>query len=225
MVHAIHPATVSFKHLHPDGKRIAGLAAAIVFNAALFMLLAVPLHAPPGLALPERGPTFSWILPKQEQPKPPVVPVDPHRAPTTHPTVVKADERAPVAPVLVHDDPMASQGSDTPELPPANTGGQEAVVDNGSPLPGVRLEYADAPPPGYPRDALRDGAQGTVLLRVLVDVDGRPLQVDVQHSSGDRRLDQSARKQVLQHWRFRPAMKDGRAMQAIGLVPVDFKLN
>jgi periplasmic protein TonB len=223
MVHAIHPATHPFKQVHPDGKRIAGLATAIVFNAALFMLLAVPLHAPPGLALPEPGPVFSWIVPKPEQPKPPVVPVDHHRAPTTHPTVVKANERAPVAPVLVHDDPMASDASDTPG-PPQTVETTQDTVASGPPLPGVRLEYADAPPPAYPRDALRDGAEGTVLLQVLVDIDGRPLRVDVQRSSGDRRLDQAARKQVLQHWRFRPAMKDGHAMQAIGLVPVDFHL-
>jgi periplasmic protein TonB len=72
---------------------------------------------------------------------------------------------------------------------------------------------------------LREGVQGTVLLQVLVDVDGRPLQVDVQRSSGDRRLDVAARRQVLDHWRFRPAMKNGHAVQAIGLVPVAFSLS
>ena len=94
----------------------------------------------------------------------------------------------------------------------------------GPPLPGVTLEYADAPAPTYPRDALREGVEGVVMLQVLVDVDGRPLVVDIQRSSGDRRLDNAARKQVLQHWRFRAAMKDGRAVQAIGLVPIAFNL-
>ncbi len=92
------------------------------------------------------------------------------------------------------------------------------------PLPGVRLEYLQAPPPEYPRASARARSEGTVLLRVLVDVDGRPLQVEVHESSGDRRLDAAARDQVLQRWRFRPAMQDGRAMQAIGLVPIQFKL-
>ena len=49
----------------------------------------------------------------------------------------------------------------------------------------------------------------------------RRCEVDVQRSSGDRLLDNAAREQVLEHWRFRPAMKDGRAVQAIGLVPID----
>ena len=94
----------------------------------------------------------------------------------------------------------------------------------GPPLSGMTLEYADAPAPAYPRDALREGVEGVVMLQVLVDVDGRPLQVDIQRSSGDRRLDNAARKQVLQRWRFRAAVKDGRAVQAIGLVPIAFKL-
>jgi protein TonB len=66
--------------------------------------------------------------------------------------------------------------------------------------------------------------EGTVLLEVLVDVDGRPLRVDVRRSSGHRQLDDAAREQVLARWRFRPAMRDGRAIQAIGLVPVNFML-
>jgi protein TonB len=88
----------------------------------------------------------------------------------------------------------------------------------------VRLEYAKAPPPPYPRDALIGGLQGTVLLQILVDVDGRPLQVDVHRSSGHRRLDDAARKFVLKHWTFRPAMRNGRPVQAVGLVPIAFDL-
>jgi protein TonB len=98
------------------------------------------------------------------------------------------------------------------------TGTQSAAAQ------GMRLEYAFAPAPAYPRDALREGITGTVLLQVLVDVDGRPLQVEIQRSSGDRRLDVAARRQVLANWRFRPAMQDGRAIRAIGLVPIAFNL-
>jgi protein TonB len=222
MVHATHPSSHPFRNLHPDGKRIAGLAMAIVFNLGLFMLLAVPLHAPPGLALPDPGPILTWVVPKPKTPKPPVVPVEHHHAAVHHAAVTRPAQTTPVAPVFVQNDPMPAEASD-PSAIIQQTQTRE-TVDSGSPLPGVRLEYADAPAPAYPREALRDGIEGTVLLRVLVDVDGRALQVDVQRSSGDRRLDLAARRQVLDHWRFRPAMKDGRAMQAIGLVPVAFHL-
>lgn len=66
--------------------------------------------------------------------------------------------------------------------------------------------------------------QGTVLLRVLVDENGKPLQVEVENSSGYALLDHSAREQVLASWRFRPARVDGRAVRAWARVPVSFAL-
>ena len=223
MVHAMRPAYQPFHDIHPDAKRIAGMSAAFVLNAGLLMLLLVPMRMPPDVPLPDRDPDLRWILPKTEIPKPPIVPVDHHRTPTPRSAVPKPlDTTPPIAPVAVDNDPMQVDAVDHEEsLAPVQS---HETVDNSAPLPGVRLEYADAPAPAYPRDALREGAEGTVLLQVLVDVDGTPLRVDIQRSSGDRRLDLAARKQVLQHWRFRPAMKDGRAMQAIGLVPIDFHL-
>ena len=223
MVRAMHSASHSFHGVHPDARRIAGMAAAIVLNAGLLMLLMVPMRAPPDAPLPDRDPDLRWILPKTPTPVPPVVPVEHPRTPTTHSPVARpVDTTPPIAPVFVDKDPMQSQAVDDHE--PVEPTQPTQAIDDGQPLPGVRLEYADAPAPAYPRDALRDGAEGTVLLQVLVDVDGTPLRVDVQRSSGDRRLDLAARRQVLEHWRFRPAMKDGRAMQAIGLVPIAFNL-
>lgn len=223
MVHALRSPTGSASHFHPDAKRVAGLAAAISLNVALLMLLLVPMQAPPSLELAETGPKFRWIVPSPEvPPAPPMhVPITPHRA-QPHKATPVPQPVAHTAESQVVDQPQSQyviQADDgTGDAQP------EAAVDDGVPLPGVTLEYADAPPPAYPRDALRDGVQGIVMLQVLVDVDGRALRVDIQHSSGDRRLDNAARKQVLLHWRFRAAMKDGRAMQAIGLVPIAFNL-
>ncbi len=211
---------------HPDAKRIAGLAAAITLNAAMLMLLLVPMSAPPPLALPDLSPSLRWIHRVPVTPIPPVhVPVvkakpQAHAMTSQRPAITTPVDRSSVQTVIVDHD---TQPIDPPVDPSNNTSLQNGA--DTAPLPGVRLEYADAPAPAYPRDALRDGVQGTVLLQVLVDVDGRPLQVDVQRSSGDRRLDIAARKQVLMNWRFRPAMKNGHAVQAIGLVPIAFNLD
>jgi protein TonB len=220
MVHAIRaPSSPFASRPHPDAKRIAGLAAAIALNTALLMLLLVPMRAPPTLSLPEVI-RLQWIQHKPIPPAPPVkVPVT--RTQPRPPTEVMHPQQVvqPMDPPVIVDhgsEPVVEQAA-VDNTPPAT--GMSTT-----PLPGVRLEYADAPPPAYPRDALRAGIQGTVLLQVLVDVDGRPLQVDVQRSSGDYRLDIAARRQVLQHWRFRPAMKEGHAVQAIGLVPIAFNL-
>ena len=207
-------------HLEPN--RIAGMAATIAVNAAFLMLLLVPLRTPSLPPLPTPGIVIQWILPKPVKPDPPVpVPITRAR-PTTHPTPVRQQAAIPHqdAPVII-DSAMATQATSNAVV--------EAPTGNGDsdrePQVGMSLQYAMAPAPGYPRDALREGVQGTVLLQVLVDVDGRPLRVEVQHSSGDRRLDVAARRQVLDHWRFRPAMRDGHPVQAIGLVPVAFNLD
>ena len=222
MVHAIHSSSRPAFRLHPDAKRVVGLAAAITLNLALLMLLLVPMQGPPALSLPETGPDFRWIMPKPKTPPPPPVhvPITTHQSTPHHPIP---------APVPVNQEPqqVVVDHAESQFLIAADEGTADTTpASNGAdpPLPGVTLEYADAPAPTYPRDALREGAEGVVMLQVLVDVDGRPLQVDIQRSSGDRRLDNAARKQVLQHWRFRAAMKDGRAVQAIGVVPIAFKL-
>lgn len=218
MVHSIRPT--ERPHLEPN--RIAGLAAAITINTALLMLLLVPLSAPPLMPMPTITQVLHWV---EARPKPPIPPVPvpiTHTPPVAHATPVHTKAATPPtdeAPVITDTRSAMTIDTDASTEPPTST-----TEDVSQPLPGVRLEYDRAPAPAYPRDALREGVQGTVMLQVLVDVDGRPLRVDVQHSSGDRRLDTAARRQVLEHWHFRPAMKDGRAMQAIGLVPISFNL-
>ena len=73
--------------------------------------------------------------------------------------------------------------------------------------------------------AMSDARSGTVLLQVLVDTDGRPLDVRIARSSGHRELDEAARQQVLRRWHFQPAIRGGAPVQAIGLVPVAFSLS
>ena len=51
-----------------------------------------------------------------------------------------------------------------------------------------------------------------------------PLDVRIVKSSGHRVLDQAARRTVLSKWTFVPAMRDGRAVEAVGRVPVVFTL-
>ena len=234
MVHAIQvPSRSSLSHPpsprpwpprpHPDVNRIAGYAAAITFNAAMLLLLLVPLRAPPALEQPDITQPIRWILRETPPPQPPLPATiekpRPQPPSTTAPRTVETQPQ-PQPPVLSEEGEFVPDVPDAPDVPSAPT-----VQGPAATLPGVRLEYAQAPAPTYPRAALRAGAEGTVLLRVLVDIDGRPLQVDVSRSSGDRRLDVAAREQVLRHWRFRPALRDGQAVQASGLVPINVSLD
>ena len=207
-----------------DLNRIFGYATAIAVHAVLLLLLLVPVTAPPAVAPPNVDQIYVPIDRRKEVPPPLPPPIKADvRPPRPHPAVAHAaqpphavnDQQAVVDDAVVTN-PIAT--------PPATDAGDHDIAPQ-PPRVGMQLEYAQAPAPAYPRDALRDGAEGTVLLKVLVDVDGRPLEVQVERSSGNRSLDRAAREQVLQRWRFRPAMQDGRAVQAIGLVPVDFRLN
>ena len=203
--------------------RIFGIAGAITLNAAALMLLLVPVSAPMPVA-PDTG--FVWELPQKKETPPPI----PVEVPITKSQPVRNTTPVPINPPT--REPVLDQQVIVPEgneyVPPNNIEptpdiGPTQPTDPG-PLPSTRLEYASAPAPVYPREAMLDGIEGTVLLKVLVDVDGKPLSVEIERSSGNRRLDDAARRQVLRKWMFRPAIRDGQAIQVFGLVPVHFSL-
>lgn len=76
--------------------------------------------------------------------------------------------------------------------------------------------------PKYPPAALRSGIGGTVLVRAEIDASGKPVEVKVARRSGNRDLDRAAVNAV-RSWRFKPAMRDGKATASVVQVPVDFK--
>ena len=203
----------------PNPARIAAYSGVIAIHAAALMLLLMPMAAPvPKPARDEPVPYHPIVKPKPlEVPVERQKPDKPQQRVQRIATVQPRIETPPVdVPILVEEGEQAPPDTgpviDTPD-----------VIEPG-PVAAVRLEYANAPAPAYPREELRRRIEGTVLLQVLVDVDGRPLDVLVQQSSGNRRLDEAARLQVLKRWTFRPAMQDGVAIQAMGLVPVVFKV-
>ena len=83
------------------------------------------------------------------------------------------------------------------------------------------VEYLRAPAPVYPSESKRKRERGTVLLRVLVDVTGRPAQIQVERSSGFNRLDTAARDAV-EKTLFRPYEVNGIKQPAQVLIPIEF---
>jgi periplasmic protein TonB len=220
------------QHVHPfhggsdlrlDRARIAAGAGAIALNVAVLLLLLIPAGLPSLAPLADQTITVVPI----ERPELPPPPPPPEEVEITKPRQPVA--RAPVKPEIVQptvDQVVLDEGSLPAEeitVPPVDAAPVDMAPPSG-PVTGMRLEYAKAPSPPYPRDALVGGLQGTVMLQVLVDVDGRPLQVDVRQSSGHRVLDEAARKFVLKHWTFKPATKDGKPVQAVGIVPIAYSL-
>jgi periplasmic protein TonB len=228
---SMHHARQQTTHIEPDAKldanRIVGMAIAMTINIAALMLLLVPVSAPTSEIQIKDDPTiFQWRDPIKPPPlpPPPVVPITPPQAMTPP---IRQTAVTPPQQTQTTTETIVPDGTEyTPPTQFTETVSQETSLPvSTDPQPATRLEYASAPAPAYPRDAILDGLQGTVYLKVLVDVDGTPLSVEIQRSSGHRKLDDAARRQVLKKWKFRPAMQNGQAIQVYGIVPVDFSLS
>jgi protein TonB len=83
--------------------------------------------------------------------------------------------------------------------------------------------YLNNPPPSYPPHAVRNGWQGTVLLRVHVLSTGRVEAIEVQSSSGRKILDAEAVRTV-KNWLFTPSKRGETPVDGWATVPIEFKL-
>lgn len=202
--------------------RTGSISLALAIHVAALLFLALPSELPAPATAPERAVTTITLIEATPEPvelPPPLEPRPPPRTPRARPVAVAAP--VPVtesaATVALGVSPAAIQSAAEPgpvAMPaPANTAGAN-----------VSLAYVDVVNPRYPRDARRLGEQGTVLLSVHVDSEGRPTRIDIERSSGSRRLDRAAREAV-QQWRFRPVQVDGVPVPARGTVPIAFNLD
>lgn len=204
---------------HPDMVRVAALSAAITLNLTALVFALRPLAPQVAEVFKSPPSTVVDVIFKPPPPPPPppiVLKALPKPVPVTTPVHI---------PVVHHESPPVVDTPPTTELShnvvPATP---PTVTTPPSIAPGVvSLAYRSSPL-RFPTQALRLRMQGTVLLRVLVDENGKPIDVIVDHSSGYPLLDKSAREQVLASWLFQPAVMDGHAVKAWAQVPVSFVL-
>jgi TonB family protein len=96
----------------------------------------------------------------------------------------------------------------------------------GSSAKGISLtqaRYRDTPKPIYPENARREGYEGRVVLRVLIDNQGKAKSVELNTSSGSKALDQAA-IDAIKRWRFHPAYAGDTPVDSWVNVPIDFRL-
>ncbi len=77
--------------------------------------------------------------------------------------------------------------------------------------------------PLYPLIAKKSGWEGTVLVRVTVEKNGRASQVNVSRSSGHKVLDAAAVK-AIKRWAFRPARDGNIPIRSVVVIPLKFSL-
>ena len=144
------------------------------------------------------------------------------REPANRPVIDRPPVPAPVnAPVQMAVAEPQPQISVLPEPPPGATTDVVEEITLGAAL--LRANYLRNPKPLYPAASRRLKEQGTVLLRVFVTAAGQPTQVTLKETSGYERLDHAA-QQAVTGWKFVPATRDDKAIDAWVIVPIKFSL-
>ncbi|HZS56566.1 MAG TPA: M56 family metallopeptidase, partial [Bryobacteraceae bacterium] len=113
---------------------------------------------------------------------------------------------------------IAAVATPAGELP--HTAGQPAIYTLGPGITQPRLIKKIEPQ--YSASARQRKIQGTVLLGLVIDSHGRTKDISVERSL-DQELDRNAADAV-RHWRFQPAMKDGRPVAVRVKVETNFRL-
>lgn len=202
-------------------EQIAGLAMVLAIHAAALwglwqhrlipspqeaMTLFVNFIAPPA---PE-------IIPPQPKPKPkPIEKPQPRQIVATAPIVAPTDYVASLpppkpAPVVAPPEPVVPA---TPPLPlgPVTLAGELSVA------------CPQRTAPSYPPTSRRLGEEGTVVLRVELDEQGKVCAARVSSSSGFARLDTAALEAV-RNWHCNPAQRAGHPVRSVALQPFKFIL-
>lgn len=77
--------------------------------------------------------------------------------------------------------------------------------------------------PVYPKNLRERDIEGKVILKLLIDKEGKVQEIQIFESSGYKMFDQIAIKTVRQ-WRFKPARKGNQQRGSWVLIPINFQI-
>lgn len=169
---------------------------------------------PPAPVLPPPPPPPAPRPPLRTPPPPaPVItaPAPPEPVPAPFVAPPPPEEPAPLPEPAVAFTPPAPPAPAAPPAPQPKTVSASAV------------QYLTPPRVSYPPQSRRLGEKGRVVLLVLVDEQGRPVQARVQTSSGFQRLDDAA-VNAMRGARFRPYTENGVPQAVWVPAPIVFNL-
>jgi protein TonB len=166
-------------------------------------------------------------LPKPPPPAAPPVPKSkaaPHVQPeiVVPPAVVASP--APPATLAIAAAPAPPQPAPAVAAADSPVGDRPAAAPSAAPASvDLSSKMIVATPPTYPNESRRLREQGTVILSVLLSIDGRVDRISIAQSSGFYRLDRAATGAV-RHWRWSPTLRDGQPVLVEGNVVIPFVL-
>ena len=160
---------------------------------------------------------------------PPPAPVDTRQ--TQHPSSNPLQPPQPRIPLTVDPQvplnpgpplgPMTSVDPGPVTLPPLPTFQPQPVGDSRDAQ--LLTPSSDLRPP-YPQSKLLAGEEASLKLRLTIDESGRVVGVDPV-GRADPVFLSAARRHLLSHWRYKPAMKDGRAIPTSIVISLRFELD
>jgi TonB family protein len=109
----------------------------------------------------------------------------------------------------------------TKSVPAETTSGKPSRLSIGGNVQAAKL--ITKAQPVYPESAKSAGVQGTVVLRAVIGMDGKPLSLRVMNSQVDPELARSAVEAVSQ-WRYTPMLLNGEAIEVDTTITVNFSL-
>ena len=142
---------------------------------------------------------------------------EPEQVPEPEPATVAVPKPPAVKPKATK--PVAKTPTARKVAPP-----RESDVSTRATTPAVYdAAYLKNPAPRYPMSAIREKAEGTVIVRTEILANGQSGRVELQTSSGFDSLDNAAMS-TIKKWRFKPAMVDGQPTNQWVTIPITFRL-
>jgi protein TonB len=160
-----------------------------------------PMPPPPNVLQPARPTHDGRTLDPQPQPQPPIT-TAPQQPWSSGPTVEPG--------TTVQPNPLPPMPLPLPS--PGLTRGPQLIT------PPSELK------PPYPQSKLLAEEEATLTLRLTIDVQGRVVAVDPV-GRADGVFLAAARRYLIGHWRYKPAMKDGSAIASSITISLRFQLD
>jgi protein TonB len=186
--------------------------------------------------------SVKMALPPKPLDPPPLINVPIHKPPPPTPSKTPATHHGAIEPLDVPPLPIIPL-AETPaplDRSPAAVPGSMTTVDPG-PVPLPPLPVPDRAPvgvssdaqlltpsselrPPYPQAKLFAGEEASLKLRLTIDERGRVVAVEPV-GRADPVFLSAARRHLLSHWRYKPAMKDGNAVATSLVISLLFQLD
>ena len=211
-----------FAERKPSPNAMLAIIAAHVALAAVVM--SARMELPPKTSFTRT--VIDFIpLPKEPPPKPIATKVPQPPRPVPMPTPPQLDAAHPTPPLDWDPNPTFPGPGASPD---PGSGPQIDLRPSPQPMPAATAARLLTPPselkPSYPPSKLLTEEEAVLKLRLTIDGNGRVIAVDPV-GSADRVFLEAARRQIMTHWRYRPATKDGHAVATSTVITLEFRID